>query len=86
MDNKQAKAFSIDMILPGAPLPERGGVLDYSSKEVRAPFVSHGLGDNKRGLRSLGMGWATAMLGRNGVTMSLSPVLSYGYLLRMAAI
>ena len=37
-------------------------------------------------LCSLGMGWITAMLERNGDTVSLSPVLSYGYLLRMAAI
>ena len=61
-------------------------MLDYSPKEGRAPFVPHGLGDNKGGLRYLSMGWATAMLARNGVNMSLIPMLSYGYLLRMAAI
>ena len=61
-------------------------MLDYSPKEGRALFVPHGSGDNEGGLRSLSMGWATAMLERNGVIMSLSPMSSYGYLLRMAAI
>ena len=71
---------------PALPSLGRGGVLDYSPKEGRAPFVPHGLGDNEGGLRFLSMGWATAMLERNGVIMSLSSMSSYGYLLRMAAI
>ena len=54
--------------------------------EGRAPFVPHGLDDNEGVLRSLSMGWATPMLERNKVTVSLSPVSSYGYLLRMTAI
>ena len=61
-------------------------VLDYLPKEGPAPFVPHGYGDNKRGLRFLSMRWATAMIERNGVSMSLSPMSSYDYLLRMAAI
>ena len=71
---------------PALPSLGRGGVLDYSPKEGCAPFVPHGLGDNKGGLRFLIMGWATSMLERNGVIMTLSPMSSYGYLLRMAAI
>ena len=68
---------------PALPSLGRGGV---SPKEGGAPFVPHGLGDNEGGLRFLSMGWATAMLERNGVIMSLNPMSSYGYLLRMAAI
>ena len=64
----------------------RGGVLDYSPEEGCAPFVPLSKDDNKGGLRFLSMGWSTAMLERNGVIMSLSPMSSYGYLLRMAAI
>ena len=56
--NEQAEAFSIDMVLPSAPLPWVGGELDYSPKEGRAlcasrlrqqlggpPFPWHGMGD-----------------------------------------